>query len=207
MKRLFLFSVLILFVSLNLLARKTQVYKLKLVSVELNNAEGGVINNKSNHLNLINPQYSDSLINVEWCLHPTHIAMDLMNDSDVNFRIIWDEVTYIGQNNISQRMLHTGRTIIDKDDEQLPSILIKNSRIKDCFVPVDNIKWHATPISGRWAYDYLFQNETVDNIRVLFPIEIDSKRYEYIFNFNVAMDARKLQTVVTKSSLKIFKDM
>ena len=207
MKRLFLFSVLILFVSFNLLARKSQAYKLKLVSVELNNNESGVINNKSNHLNLISPQYSDSLINIQWFLEPTHLAMDLMNDSDINFKIIWDELAYVGQDNISQRMLHTGRPVFDKEDEQLPTTLIKQSRIKECIVPVDNIEWYATPVSGRWAYDYLFQNETVDKIRVLFPIEIDSKRYDYIFSFNVAMDARKLQTIVTDSDLRVFKDM
>ncbi|MGZ2368893.1 hypothetical protein ACXR6G_03825 [Ancylomarina sp. YFZ004] len=205
MKKILIISVLILFVSLNIFARKSQVYKLKLTSVELNNENHGLIKNNENHLDLINACFRDSLVDVEWCLEPTHLALNLKNDSNKNFKIIWDDVTYIDQNNISQRIMHTGRMIVDVDEVQLSTIVVKKSRIKDNIVPIENLKWHMTPVSGRWAFDNLFENETQSEIRVMLPIEIDSVRYEYLFSFDIKREGRKLKTSFTDTSLKIYK--
>lgn len=205
MKRLLVVSVLILFVTFNIFGRKSQVYKLKLTNVELNNENHGFIENNENHLNLISACFRDSLVNVEWFLEPTHLALDLKNDSDKNFRIIWDEVTYIDQHNISQRVMHTSRMIVDVDEVQLSTIVVKNSRIKDNIVPIENLKWHMTPVSGRWSFDNLFENEIQSEIRVMLPIEIDSVRYEYLFSFDIKREGRTLKTSSTDTSLKIYK--
>ena len=208
MKRLLLFSVLILFVSLNLWARKTQAYKLKLISVEFNNTEAGVINNKSNHLELISAQYNDSLINIEWSIEPTHMVMELMNKSENNFKILWDELTFICTENISQRMMHTGRLIYDLDDEQLPTVVVKKSMITDCIIPIGKARWRSTPVGGNWIFDDLFyEGNTCENeVRILLPIEMGLKRHEYLFSFTVEKDSRKLKTKNTHSALKIFRN-
>lgn len=207
MKKLFLFSVLILLISSNLQARKTQAYKLKLVSVEFNDDEAGEINNKSNRLDLISPHFSDSLINIVWSLEPTHLGMELTNKSDNNFKVLWDELTFICTENISQRMVHTGRMIYNFEDNQLPTVVVKKSKITDCIAPIENARWRSTPVGGNWVFDDLFsEGNTCNNeIRILLPIEMGSTRHEYLFSFVVEKDLRKFKIKNTHSSLKIFR--
>ncbi len=208
MKRVFVLGILILLVSSNLRARKIQAYKLKLVSVEFNNDEAGVIKNKSNRLNLISPQFSDSLININWSLEPTHLVMELMNKSDNNFKVLWDELTFICTENISQRMIHTGRMIYDLEDKQLPTVVVKKSKITDCIAPVKNARWRSTPVGGNWIFDDLFyEGNTCNNtIRILLPLEMGSQRHEYLFSFVIEKDSRKLKIKNTHSSLKIYRN-
>ena len=205
MKKLLIVSFVILFVSINVFGRKSQAYKIKLTNVELNNETCGVIDHNQNELNLTNAFFSDSLIKAEWFLEPTHLALNLKNDTDKNFKIIWDEVTYIDQNNISQRIMHTSRMIVDIDEIQLSTIVVKKSRIKDNIVPIENLKWHMTPVSGRWAFENLFKGESTGEIRIMIPIEIESERYEYLFSFDIIKDGRKLKTEFTDTSLKVYK--
>lgn len=207
MKRLLIVAVLILFVSLNIFGRKMQAYKIKLTSVELNDELHGIIKNNQNHLNLTNSIFSDSLINVEWSLEPTHLALNLENDSDRNLKIIWDDVIYIDQNNFSQRTMHTSRMINDIDEVQLPTIVVKNSRVKDNIIPIENLRWLITPDSGYWSFDNLFTDESNGKVRVMLPIEINSVRYEYLFSFDITRDSRKLKTVSTNTSLMVYKSL
>jgi len=207
MKRLLIVSVLILFVSFNIFGKKIHAYKIKLTSVELNNELHGSIDNKHNQLDLISAIFSDSLINVGWSLEPTHLAMKLENDSDRNLKIIWDDVTYIDQNSFSQRTMHTSRMINDIDEVQLSTIVVKNSKIKDNIVPIENLKWLITPDSGRWAFDNLFTDESNGKVRIMLPIEIGSVRYEYLFSFDITRDSRKLKTVHTDTSLMVYKSL
>ena len=207
MKRLLIVSVLILFVSFNIFGKKIHAYKIKLTSVELNNELHGSIDNKHNQLDLISAIFSDSLINVGWSLEPTHLAMKLENDSDRNLKIIWDDVTYIDQNSFSQRTMHTSRMINDIDEVQLSTIVVKNSKIKDNIVPIENLKWLITPDSGRWAFDNLFTDESNGKVRIMLPIEIESVRYEYLFSFDITRDSRKLKTVHTDTSLMVYKSL
>lgn len=204
MRKLLIVAVLILFVGLNSFARKSQAYKIKLTSVELNDEFHGLIKNNQNHLNLTNSFFSDSLINVEWSLEPTHLALNLENDSDKNLKIIWDDVIYIDQNNFSQRTMHTSRMIESIDEMQLSTIVVKNSRIKDNIVPIENLNWLITPVSGRWTFDHLFTDESKGKVRILLPIEIESVRYEYLFSFDITRDSRKLKTLHTDTSLVVY---
>ena len=207
MKKLLIVGVLILFVSLNIFGRKSQAYKIKLTSVELNNESHGLINHNYNRLDLISANFSDSLINIGWFLEPTHLALNLENDSDRNLKIIWDDVVYIDQNNFCQRTMHTSRMIESIDEVQLSTIVVKKSRIKDNIVPIENLKWLITPDSGRWTFDNLFTDESKGKVRILLPIEIESVRYEYLFSFDITRDSRKLKTVHTDTSLMVYKSL
>ncbi len=208
MKRLLISSILILFLSLNLFFFFFQAYKLKLISVEFNNNERGVINIKSNHLNLISSQYNDKLININWSLEPTHMVLELMNKSENNFKILWDELTFICTENVSQRMLHTGRMIFDLDDEQLATVVVKKSMISDCIIPIGNARWRSTPVGGNWVFDNFFHegNNCGNEVRILLPIEMDSKRHEYLFSFFVEECSKKIKIKNSHSSLKIFRN-
>ncbi|MRT91707.1 hypothetical protein [Ancylomarina sp. 16SWW S1-10-2] len=207
MKRLLVVGVLILFVSFNIFGKRVHAYKIKLTSVELNNELRGSIDNNNNQLDLINALFSDSLINVEWTLEPTHLAMNLANESDRNIKIIWDDVTYIDQNSFSQRTMHTSRMIDDIDAVQLSTIVVKKSKIKDNIVPIENLKWLITPVSGRWTFDNLFTDECNGKVRIMLPIEIGSVRYEYLFSFDITRDSRKLKTEYTDTSLMVYKSL
>lgn len=112
--------------------------------------------------------------------------------------------------NVSQRTIHTGRMVVDLEEEQLPTTVVKKSMISDCIVPIKNLKWRSNPVSGSWAFNYLFNKEKSvhgTEIRVLLPIEIDSKRYEYLFHFKVEKNAQKLRVKNTQLSLKKFKNL
>lgn len=207
MRTLSILSILFLLFVSHLYGRKSQAYNFKLISVEFNNTEAGVIKNKSNDLNLISPEFSDSLININWSLEPTHMVMDLMNKSDNNFKVLWDELTFICTENISQRMLHTGRMIYDFDDKQLPTVVVKNSMITDCIAPIENASWRSTPVGGNWVFEDLFRegNTCNNEVRILLPIEIGSQRHEYLFCFAIEKDARKMKVKTTHSSLRVYR--
>ncbi len=108
--------------------------------------------------------YDDSLINVIWLMDKKGLNFQLTNKTIHSMRINWIEVVYIGPNNTSHKVKHSGI--------RLPSIIPKNSSLNDYILPI-----RATSLNPK--------ADIGKTIKVLLPIQIENTINEYLFIFDI----------------------
>ena len=104
-------------------------------------------------------------------------------------------MAFVGLNGESHRIIHKGIKYSEKEKEQAPSIVARNTELHDLIIPVDNIyykksweKWSAYPIVLDYQYspeDEASQRPDGKKVQILLPVVINEKRYEYLFVFEI----------------------
>ncbi len=139
--------------------------------------------------------YKDELIFVSWKIDRNRINLSVKNNASGSIKILWDDMAFVGLNNDSHRIIHKGVKYSEKEKEQAPSIVARNTELIDVIIPADNIyfkeswkKWCAYPFVNDFLYspeDEASQRPDGKKIQVLLPIIISEKRYEYQFVFEI----------------------
>lgn len=149
---------------------------------------------------IANGVYDDDIISIGLELSTTSINIDLVNNAASSIKILWDEAAFIDRNEIAHRVIHLSTKLIEREKEQVPTVVPKGSRITDMLVPADYIEWRTvtknTDSSG-WEIKPYYQRQFYDShsaaemgiawltpMRLLLPIEYDGKVYEYTYTFN-----------------------
>ena len=144
-------------------------------------------------------EYEDSLIRVVWKFVETQAIFDMVNKTSQTIKIIWDEAGYVNYNGNTERVLHKGVKIIDREKSQIPTLIYKNTTLTDFVAPISYTQWVSGSefkISG-WESMPLFPKkfgalskkieyypEILDkDIRIILPIMVDGNTLEYSFNF------------------------
>ena len=162
----------------------------KLVNVSRN--ESVMDNNISSD---VTTSYKDELISILWKIDRNKINFNVKNNASGSIKILWDDMVFVGLNNDSHRIIHKGIKYSEKEKEQAPSIIARNTELNDAIIPADNIyfkesweRWCAHPFVNDFLYspeDEASQRPDGKKIQVLLPIIISEKRYEYQFVFEI----------------------
>lgn len=133
--------------------------------------------------------YSDSLFTIHFNF-PTHyrwyrqIDFTLLNNSNKNIKIDWDNSTYVDDKNISHRIAHGSIKMIETEKAQMPSIIAPNSKFSDFVIPADHI--NLNPTTYTWEIDDLFSYDARSKtIYLILNFKIDDKPIDYKFAFKV----------------------
>ena len=191
MKNILVSAMLILFFCINANAQKrnTRHYNMQLAEVEMSRGEIGSFSNEKTRHGISYSVYKDNNLNAEMTIHPTHVVLSMTNMADVTIKIVWDEAVYVGFNNNSEAVMHSGIKFIDKNETQIPSTIIKGTSLKDeIIIPKSAITWsnkgwiicsRLIPVRG---------NMDGRQIKIVIPIEIGDSKVEYTFTFVAQME-------------------
>lgn len=180
---------------INSFAQKAYYY------IELNNVQkdGVAINNESisiqNEKGLIRSTYTDSIIQIQWCYHPTQVAFDLTNKSGKTIKVDWNDGIYVGTSGYSDKIYHYNVKIADRENKQELSPMLSDSKISDVIMPINKVSY--SDYFGRWVHKYLItKDDFVDNgnIKIQLPIVVEDKTISYIFSFKTKKEERKVKT-------------
>jgi hypothetical protein len=103
-------------------------------------------------------EYEDGDIKIIWGLNSKEIGFKLLNKTNNNIKVIWDEAIYIDENKRSRRLIHSGVYYLDRYRAQVPSVVAKNTYILESLYPADYIE--VNPVKGEfWGIKPLFIDE------------------------------------------------
>lgn len=142
--------------------------------------------------------FSNEIFDITWKYNFTDFSFVLINKSNDNLKINWNNISLIDQFGENLKIFHSGIKFIDREKEQVETTIYKNSKISDIIAPIKNV-YYQTGNYGGWKQSqilkvkaqtfgvYQFYDSQVDNstIRIAFPLIINNVSNEYIFTFKV----------------------
>ncbi len=139
--------------------------------------------------------FRDELISVSWIIDRNRVNFNLKDNASSSIKIPWDDMALVGLDGESQRIIHKGIKYSEKEKEQAPSVIARNTELNDILIPTNNIyykeswaKWSAHPLVSDCLYspeDEASKHPDGKKIQVLLPIIVNEKRYEYQFVFEI----------------------
>lgn len=195
MKKILLFMFIFLSVSSISNAKPKGYYSLILADVEASNGTKGEFKGDRTKYGIDYSLYEDEVVNIEFLFNPTHVSFTLTNKSNSRIKIIWDEAVYSGFDNSSVGIFHTGVKYNDREATQVPTSVIKGSKLEDIMIPKDKVDWSKQ--FGRWMHYYILMGEKNTNdktISILLPIEINGEQIDYTFTFKCSWENAKTKT-------------
>jgi hypothetical protein len=203
---LFLFALVI--IPFTAFAEKRDAYEMKLISIEKTTPSASITESEESARNTVTEsqlnvtEYSDSLMTISWMFHPTHLSFTLENTGNRSLKIIWDDVMFIDKNNTIHNVFHDGVKIVDREQEQRPTTIIKNTKLSDRIILIDMVEYSS--YFNRWMFDFLFPRLASNdgNIRVLMPVQTGEETIEYVFTFEVK-DLRRRTNIRFNSDYSI----
>lgn len=193
MKKILFLIVSLLLSTTALNAKSKGYYCMKLIEVDANNIKGDFSTQKDEK-GIDYSTYTDSIVKFNFFFHPTHIDFTLENKAKKKMKLVWDEAIYVGINQSSTGVFHTGIKYNDREETQVPTTIIKGSKLSDCIIPKDYVSWSST--FGRWLHTYILQGEessTNKTITIQLPIEIDGAKIDYTFTFEIKWEDAKVK--------------
>lgn len=140
-------------------------------------------------------KYRDDLLHISWNFQRSFVNFSIQNNATSSLKIIWDDMTFVGLDNKSKRVIHKGVKYDDKDKPQAPSVVMSNSSLTDLLIPSSNIyysrllgKWSAHALVNDISFspeDESTQHASGNKIQILLPVIVNEKRYEYQFVFEI----------------------
>ena len=136
--------------------------------------------------------YKDNVISLILAPGEKSFSFELKNISNSTLSINWDDIIYIDEKSESQRVVHSGIKYRDVENPQQPSLVAKNSSIKDDLVPTNLIRWSSW--SKEWTVNSLLNwgrthgRYDGKQVQLIFPIQINGVSYEYTFVFDLVWE-------------------
>lgn len=139
--------------------------------------------------------YKDELFNIVWSIDRNKINFSLKNNAPGSIKVLWDDMAFVGIDGESKRGIHKGIKYSEKEKEQAPSIVARNTELHDILIPTQYIhykksteEWEAYPFISDTTYspeDEASQRPDGKKVQVLLPIIVNEKKYEYQFVFEI----------------------
>ena len=131
--------------------------------------------------------YETPFLKTTWKLSNTRFGLLLENKTADSLVVFWEEAAYVNQHMDTLRVIHDGIDFFEKDQEQLPTVLVPFGKVTDFLIPVDNIHYDPDNFT-LWSINHLFYEGKRDigqRVIVVLPMEIQGERIEYRFIFLV----------------------
>lgn len=151
--------------------------------------------------NVTGNAFEDENIKVAWRENDPQLVFSLVNKSSTSLRVLWDEVSFVGIDGKTDRVIHEGVKIADRGQSMPPTVVVRGGTLEDLIQPASNIYWrrgYGTYDVGGWEHIPLLprhraaseaelRTQMLDDaaIKVLLPVDINGTVYEYLFEFNV----------------------
>ncbi len=132
--------------------------------------------------------FEDQNISAEMSLFDEAIAVKIKNKTNAAIQVNWDSVSFVDIRGKSNRVIHTGVRLMDRDKPQAPSVIAPGAILEDEITPVDNIHlesegWKTEPLMPNLGEN---QNSYVGKTLAIFlPLEINGKKKEYNFKVEI----------------------
>ncbi len=141
---------------------------------------------------------------IRWDLHLTHLYLNVENNTNSSIKVHWDESAFINTNNETLRIIHKGTKFSNKEKEQVPSIIIKGSKLSDVIIPADYANY--SDYFKRWVFNVLFgsHKEGLNDgkiFKISLAIEDSGEVSNYVFTFELHFFKTKVQTHFTSDYL------
>lgn len=156
----------------------------------------GVDTDRDRQIQIDRHTYEDDWLKTTWTFNRRSVSLDMKNKTDSTVRILWDHAVYVDNEGYSQRVVHSNIRFIESGNaHQVPSTIVKKSKLSDIIVPVNKIYW-----DGGWKQHVLIKPwlatkkkplevEVKKNVgktmQLLIPIEIHGQTHEYLFQFEI----------------------
>jgi len=135
--------------------------------------------------------FEDVNIVADFSLFDKAIAVKIKNKTASAIEVNWDSVSFVDINGKSNRVIHTGIRLMDRDKPQAPSVIPPGAALEDEITPVDNIRFESGQYGG-WKIDPLMppldenqQKYVGKTLSVFMPLEINGKKKEYNFKIEI----------------------
>ncbi len=139
--------------------------------------------------------YEDDYIKIYWRVELTGFNFNLTNKTPYSMKVNWDEMVYVDENGVAQRVMHQGVKYINRNESQPHSIIPKYCSLNDIIIPTNKVHFD-TAGTGKWVEEPIFPIfSTMDealssgilgkSFRIMFPIIIQDVQNEYIFEFKI----------------------
>ena len=146
-------------------------------------------------LDVPNGTYEDDEIYLKAVFDNNVIDFNLVNKSNGTVRVLWDNGAYIDEIGASHRILHSSVKVVDKEKEQIPSVIAKGSQFSDNIFVSDyaDIQGGALVYKPLLGYNSFRKQDEAEarlssikgtTVKLLLPIEIAGEMREYIFSFS-----------------------
>ena len=135
--------------------------------------------------------YTDEFVTIQPKLNQDKVvSLTITNHHDSTIRILWDEAAFVDGKSSSHRIMHAGTK--EGDKEQIPYVIPSGSYMTTAVIPIDAGNVYLWKNDGQLYADQKQAQRVVDNhksysytARLLFPLEIDGKKVDYMMNFEV----------------------
>ncbi|MFO1479319.1 MAG: hypothetical protein U1F40_03855 [Turneriella sp.] len=135
--------------------------------------------------------FEDANIVADFSLFDQAVAVKIKNKTGSAIQVNWDNVSFVDINGKSNRVIHTGIRLMERDKPQAPSIIPPGASLDDEITPVDNIRFESGQYGG-WRTDPLMppldenqQKYVGKTLSVFMPLEINGKKKEYNFKIEI----------------------
>lgn len=138
--------------------------------------------------------YNDSIIDIIIYSTPTQFHFVLRNVSNSSIKVIWEEGAFVRFDGISSKIMHAGTKYLDREKEQLPTIIIRGAAIEDVVVPTSNVYLGNTG----WETSSMLPETYLGNknhyVKLMLPVQIKDvvNEYTFVFKLNYVFDHPEL---------------
>ncbi len=136
--------------------------------------------------------YTDEFVTIQPKLDSDKIvSLIITNHHNSTIRILWDEAAFVDGRGSSHRIMHAGTKYGDKEKEQIPYVIPSNAYMSTAITPIDANNVYLWANNGLYtevqqAQKALERYKEIPHIvRLLFPLEIDGQKVEYMMNFEI----------------------
>jgi hypothetical protein len=116
----------------------------------------------------------------------------LLNKTNSSQRLIWDEISFIGTDGKSDRVIHEGVKIVDRGVSMPPTVVFPGSTLLDLIEPTGHLRaglsGSDTPLigyTGGTSEAEVRSKMVHGTIKVPLPIDTNGTIHGYLFEFSV----------------------
>lgn len=122
------------------------------------------------------------------------LSFNFVNKTDKPIKILWDDSAFINAAGGSERVLHGGVRIIDRNQSQAPSIIIPKGTLSDDIISTEHVGtdpylssgWSYTPICGSkniYTHDIKDEGCAGQTFGYFITYEVDGKKQSFTVKF------------------------
>ncbi len=133
--------------------------------------------------------FEDMFLRIDFRFSKTAISFTIKSKSDNPIKIDWNQMSYVGSESKSHRIIHSQIKFVEKEKPQTPTIIPPQAIIDDAIIPLDNVRYSEP---GRaWVEDELFPDAPAgkalkgNTFGVFMPLDINGQIKNYFFTFRI----------------------
>lgn len=134
--------------------------------------------------NKVTHEYTCDDFHIVWDISPTRLNFDILNASGSSIRIVWQDVTMVDFNDYVYRVYHEYMRYADKQAFTPDMVIPDGARYKDFLLPFRQAVWTGSDYK-ELPLVAPHEARVGNTMKVVIPMEVDGRRMEYAFTFEI----------------------